>query len=74
MTLRTYASEEEKFQHWQNILDKYADNCVPELSLELSNETGIKLENNEAKASQKTLFDPQRAKEIFNHIGKIIED
>jgi hypothetical protein len=70
MALRKYASEEAKYQHWQNILDKYADNCLPELSMDLSEKMGTKLTNNEVKASEKNLFDAVRAKKVFDHIVK----
>ncbi len=71
MANRKYASEEEKWQHWQEILVKNADNYRSELSKEYSEETGIKLYNNEKQASNIELFNPERARLIFNHIERI---
>ncbi len=73
MAVRKYASVEERDKHWQSILDKNADNCKPELSLQIAEETGVNLQNNEVKASDKKLFNPDRAKIIFNHVFDIIE-
>jgi hypothetical protein len=70
MKLRKYASAEERDQHWQSILDKNTDNFQPELSVKLSKKLGVKLSNDEVKASDMTLFNPERAKKIFDHIVK----
>jgi hypothetical protein len=73
MVIKKYATDAERDKHWQKILDEYSDNYGSELSTEMSKETGVKLKNNEVKASGKELFNPERAKLIFNHIFKIIE-
>jgi CRISPR/Cas system-associated protein Cas7 (RAMP superfamily) len=75
MASQNHISEEQKNLHWQSILDEYADNFDSELSKELSEQTGVKLKNNEVKVSGKNLFEPKRAKVIFDHIfNKIIKN
>jgi CRISPR/Cas system-associated protein Cas7 (RAMP superfamily) len=75
MVSQNHISEEQKNMQWQSILDEYADNFDSELSKELSEQTGVKLKNNEVKVTGKNLFEPERAKVIFDHIfSKIIKN
>jgi hypothetical protein len=68
MELRTYASREEKFKNWQNILNQYADKRKPELSIALSTKLEVKLLNNEVPAAKLVLFTSEAAEKTYKYL------